>query len=172
MKLVHLAGAIALAFCVAGCATSSTKPVAVQTLSADQIATLHLKQVTATASPGVTMTQSDFDRIGMKIRNELSAATPGILVDPTSADAATAGTLKVNFTQYDSGSAFARAMLIGLGQIHVEGDVTIADSTGATAGQYKVAKQFALGGIAGATTSIEDVEDGFAKSVAEIVKKK
>lgn len=50
--------------------------------------------------------------------------------------------------------------------------MTIIDLSGITTGKYKVAKQFALGGIAGAATSISDVEDGFAASVGEIVKKK
>ena len=171
MKLLHIAGVLALALSLSACATSSTKPLAVQSLRADQVTTLKLKSVSATAAPGLVMTQADFDRIILKVKNELSAAAPGILVDPASADAATASEMKINFTQYDSGSAFARAMLIGLGQIHVDGDVLIIDSTGATTGKYQISKQFALGGIAGASTSIQDVEDGFAKSVGEIVKK-
>lgn len=172
MKLLHTAGALALALFLSACATSSTKPQAVQTMSPQQITTLHLKSVAVTAVPGIVMTQNDFDRIGLKLKNELNAAAPGIMVDPASAEAATAGSLKVNFTQYDSGSAFARAMLIGLGQIHVEGDATFLDAAGTTIGKYTIKKQFALGGIAGAVTSIQDVEDGFAKSVGEIVKKK
>ena len=172
MKMLQVAGAAAFALFLSACATSSTKPAAVQTLTADQVATLKLKAVTTTAAPGLVMTQNDFERITMKVKNELSAAAPGILVDPASPDADKAGSLTLNFTQYDSGSAFARAMLIGLGQIHVEGDVTVLDPSGAAEGRYKVSKQFALGGIAGMATSIQDVEDGFAKSVAEIVKKK
>lgn len=117
MKLLRVAGLFALALSLAACATSATKPEAVQMLSADQIASLHLKSVTTTAAPGLVMTQNDFERITLKLKNALSAADPGILVEPTSPEAATASTMNVNFTQYDSGSAFARAMLIGLGQI-------------------------------------------------------
>ena len=75
-------------------------------------------------------------------------------------------------SRFDRGSAFARAMLIGLGQIRIEATVDLEDSSGARAAEYKVSKDFALGGIAGATTTVDDVEDGFAKSVAEIVKTK
>ena len=46
------------------------------------------------------------------------------------------------------------------------------DADGTTAGEYQVKKTFALGGVVGALTTTEDVEKGFAKAVAEIVKKK
>lgn len=172
MNIARLAGVVALALTLGACATSSTAPKAIQSLSAEQVQTLKLKSISTTAAPGLVMTSADFERITLKLRNALNAAAPGILVEPSSPDAAAASEMKVNFTQYDSGSAFARAMLIGLGQIHVEGDVLIIDATGTTKAKYQIAKQFALGGIAGAATSIQDVEDGFAKSVAEIVKKK
>ena len=172
MKSFHIAGLLALGLTVAGCATSTTEPVAVQTLTQDQRATLHLKDVTAQAAPGIVITQADFDRICLKVKAQLQGASPGIFVDATSPDAATASTIKLNFTQYDPGSAFARGMLIGLGQIHIDADVLVIDANGKTEADYKVSKQFALGGIIGATTRIEDVEDGFAKSVAEIVKPK
>ncbi|GAA0566347.1 DUF4410 domain-containing protein [Rhizomicrobium electricum] len=171
MKITHFAGTVVLALLLGACATSSTKPTVLQAMSAEQVQTLKLKTITATAAPGVVMTASDFERIVMKVKNELSATTPGILIDPTSPEAAAASEMKLNFTQYDAGSAFARAMLIGLGQIHVDADIQILDPSGATTGKYQVSKDFALGGVAGASTSIQDVEDGFAKSVAEIVKK-
>ena len=116
MKLLRLAGLLALALSLTACATSATKPEALQMLNDSQIATLHLKAVTTTAAPGLVMTQNDFERINIKLKNALNAADPGIMVEPTSPEAATASTMNVNFTQYDSGSAFARAMLIGLGQ--------------------------------------------------------
>jgi hypothetical protein len=171
MKSLRIAAAAALALLLAACATSSTKPVVVQTLNKEQVAALRLKDVTAVAAPGVSMSQADFDRICFKVKKELQVVSPGIIVDPASPEAAAADTMKITFTQYDSGSAFARAMLIGLGQIHVDADVAVLDPTGASVGQYKISKQFALGGLVGATTSIEDVEDGFAKSVSEIAKK-
>src|SRR5690606_28290192 len=79
-------------------------------------------------------------------------------------------TMKVVFTEYDDGNAFARAMLAGLGQIEIEADVFLIDIEGKTLAQYEVSKTFAFGGIYGASTSIEDVEVGFIKSVVEIVK--
>ncbi len=77
--------------------------------------------------------------------------------------------LDVVFTRYDEGSAAARFVLIGLGQIPIEATVTLTDeTTNQRLGEYKVSKQFALGGIAGATTDMSDVEEGEAKSVVEI----
>jgi len=35
-----------------------------------------------------------------------------------------------------------------------------------------VSKQFAFGGVYGASTKIEDVEEGFTRSVAEILREK
>ena len=61
--------------------------------------------------------------------------------------------------------------MAGLGQIRLEGDVTILDpATGQVTGRYKVEKQFAFGGIYGAATSMQDVEKGFAKSVVALFK--
>jgi hypothetical protein len=78
--------------------------------------------------------------------------------------------LKIVFTQYDDGNAFARFMLAGLGQIHIDGDVIFIDaSSGQQLGAYKISKDFSFGGIYGGVTRIEDVEKGFAKSVAAIL---
>ena len=81
--------------------------------------------------------------------------------------------IKIVITQYDEGNRFARFMLIGLGQIHLEGDVVFIDATDEKeVGRYKVSKDFAFGGIYGGITGMEDVEKGFAKSVAQIVTNK
>ena len=61
-------------------------------------------------------------------------------------------------------------MLAGLGQIHIDGDVIFTDaSTGQQVGAYKVSKDFSFGGLYGGVTRIEDVEEGFARSVAAIL---
>ena len=41
--------------------------------------------------------------------------------------------------------------------MHIDGDIAIVDASGKTIGVYKIAKQFALGGIVGATTNMQDV---------------
>ena len=64
-------------------------------------------------------------------------------------------------------------MLAGLGQIRLGGDVVFVDiRSGQEIGRYKLSKQFAFGGMYGATTRMEDVEAGFAKSVVELLREK
>ena len=75
----------------------------------------------------------------------------------------------MTFTTYDKGNAVARLMLIGLGQIHIDANVALIDATSnAILANYFVHKTFAWGGAYGGTTSIEDVESGFAASVVKI----
>jgi len=70
-------------------------------------------------------------------------------------------------TKYDEGNAFARAMLAGLGQMHIDAEITLNDSEKKEEiAKYEVNKTFAWGGLYGGFTSMKDVEDGFAKAVA------
>ena len=62
-------------------------------------------------------------------------------------------------------------MIAGLGQIRIGADVLLIEpANNQTVGEFEVSKDFAFGGIYGGTTRIEDVEDGFARSVAAIFK--
>lgn len=76
----------------------------------------------------------------------------------------------VQLTRYDKGSAKARALHAGLGQIHIEATVLIKDQkSGEMLGEYEVSKTFAWGGVYGASTFVDDVEAGFAKGVASLL---
>ena len=78
--------------------------------------------------------------------------------------------VRMAFTRYDAGHAFARFMLAGLGQIHIDAEVALAEGDGSTLlGRYMVTKTFAWGGLYGVATSIKDVEEGFANAVADVV---
>lgn len=78
--------------------------------------------------------------------------------------------VSVNVTEYDKGNAVARAMLAGLGQIHVSATVQLYEMPARRlVGEFRVEKSFAWGGIYGASTTIEDVELGFAEGVAAAV---
>lgn len=69
--------------------------------------------------------------------------------------------------RYEEGNAFARAMLVGLGRMHIDADVALSNwETKESIVQYEVSKTFAWGGLYGGLTDIKDVEDGFAKAVA------
>jgi len=73
----------------------------------------------------------------------------------------------VYIKRYDEGNAFARVMLAGLGQMHIDATVTLKDmETKEQLAKYDVNKTFAWGGIYGGVTRITDLEDGFGKAVA------
>ena len=76
----------------------------------------------------------------------------------------------VNITRYDEGNSFARAMLAGLGQMHIDATVTLSDyQTKEEFAKYEVTETFAWGGLYGGFTDIRTVEEGFAKTVAASV---
>jgi hypothetical protein len=157
------------------CADSATAPTVVQAIAPEKKSGARVSDVTAEAMPGVVMTQYDFDRITSRVKSEIARAVPGALVEiATTADPPREGSnikIKLVFTRYDGGSAFARLMLAGLGQIHIDADVIFLDGgTGEAIAKYQVSKDFSFGGIYGGVTKIEDVEVGFAKSVAEILR--
>ena len=58
-------------------------------------------------------------------------------------------------------------MLAGLGQIHIDGTVSVYQMPEhKLVGEFTLNKTFAWGGIYGAATSIEDIENTFADGVA------
>jgi hypothetical protein len=157
---------------LAACATDSTAPdVVLQALTPEQKTTLRVSDVSAASQDGVVIPQFQIERLVGLVKAEISRQSAQSMV-PASTDGTSQGAkIKIVLTEYDEGSAFARFMLIGLGQIKLAGDVIFVDgTTGQELGRYKVSKQFAFGGVYGATTRMEDVEEGFAKSVAQILR--
>jgi hypothetical protein len=76
----------------------------------------------------------------------------------------------IRIKEYEKGNAFARLMLAGLGQIHIDSDVVLSDATTKQPlCTLEVDKRFAWGGAYGGTTRIEDIEDPFAAAVAEAI---
>jgi hypothetical protein len=153
----------ALGALLAGCAGSVSKPLALQPL--EQNAPLRLSDVSADAEQGVRMSEGDLGLISQKVKSYIEAESPDVF-----GNASDALKMKIHFTRFDRGDAFARAMMAGLGQIKIDATVMLDDVGGKQVAAYNVSKDFAFGGLVGATTTVEDVEEGFAKSVAEIVK--
>jgi hypothetical protein len=168
MKSFYLAAALTTAaLALGGCAGSISEPTALQPLPAGAIGTLHLSDVTVDAASGVQIPDFALTMIDDKVKSYIRMQSPAVM-----ASGPGAYLMKIHITRFERGNPVARAMLIGLGQIHLEGTVELCDASGNVAARYTVVKDFALGGIIGATTRVMDVEDGFAKSVAEIVKAK
>jgi hypothetical protein len=168
MKIKGLAALALLCVGVSACSSSVARPDVVTAL-ADTHQKLAVVDVTCTARPDVKMDPAALDRIKGGLLTELEHAKPASLMAKANPDNRPV-TLKLTFTAYDEGSAVARLMLIGMGQIHIDADIAILDASGNTIGVYKVAKQFAIGGLVGGTTRIEDVEKGFENSVVELVR--
>lgn len=118
------------------------------------------------AAPGVTMADYEKTRLGDQIKAKLAARQ--------ALNAAAAESRKydidVTVTRYEKGNAFARAMLAGLGQIHLDALIKIFDTASHTLlSEFRMDKTFAWGGIYGGTTSMEDIEGTFAEGLANAV---
>ena len=120
----------------------------------------------------VPMTPLDRERLVNKIVRRIQAAGVFKSINEGSSQSNTlAATLEV--TNYDRGNAFLRFLLAGLGQIHIDGELTLEDPNQTEKlAKYNVNKTFAWGGIHGGSTNIEAVEEGFAETVAEIILEK
>jgi len=78
--------------------------------------------------------------------------------------------IQVHITNYDKGNAFARFMIAGAGQIHINGTITVYELPSKIKIEtFDIAKTFAWGGIYGGATTIKEVGEGFAMGVAETV---
>lgn len=82
-------------------------------------------------------------------------------------------TLKGTITRYESGNSFARLMLAGLGQIHIDGDFSLYPVSAAVepVAEFSINKTFAWGGVYGASTRIEDIEPAFFQGISEAIVK-
>jgi hypothetical protein len=162
-----------MSLALAGCAGSVNPPtlMSAPTTKFDP-STVAIGRVSAQAAPGVAMTPEDLRRISGLVQAELASSYPDRLISAGGPRRSGGVNIKLVFTQYDAGNAFARAMLAGLGQIHIDAKVFLTDiATGRTVATFEASKTFAWGGLYGGTTRIEDVEMGFARSVADIFKR-
>lgn len=150
MKISIATAIIAVGIALSGCAGDVARPVSVMALSQQHRMDIRVADVSAETKSGVVMTPMDLERISERVKAELGALSPSVIVPANAPAGTSAARMKLVFTRYERGSAAARAILIGLGQIRIDADVMLVDASGQTIGQYQVAKQFALGGIAGA----------------------
>ena|SRR5690348_2336727 len=159
---------------LAACATDAASPDQVMhALTPEQIATLHVTDISGEVQSGVAMTQFELDHVVELVKSHMTRDLPQVMTAANDNGASKTTMIKIVVTEYDEGNAVARFMLAGIGQIKLGGDVIFVDkATGQEIGRYKLSKQFAFGGIYGGLTRMQDVEEGFAKSVVEIVREK
>src|SRR5262245_2355153 len=171
-RLWLLVAAVCVAGLVSGCASSpgGINPVA-PLKEGSNLTTFSNLALEVQAGSGVTLSATDKERISRLIVDTIKKKEPNRFAD-INAPTAAPSTLRasVNVTRYDKGNSFARFMLAGLGQMHIDAHVVFSDqATQSTLGQYEVTKTFAWGGIYGAVTRIDDVEEGFANAVAVLI---
>jgi len=163
----------ALAILLTGCASTagSAKPLTAVAAPGQLARYTKVALTTSAGGDASRMTAADRERIAGRVVRKVMDQAPGRFADTTTTTT-DAGTLHVSiaFTRYDEGNAFARFMLAGLGQIHIDAAVTLEDGAlPAVLGTYDVTKTFAWGGLYGVATGIKDVEDGFAEAVAKVI---
>lgn len=150
-----------------GCATTSPSATFMKELPKEQrVDANDTTTVKVEASDGVTIAEHEKQRLAQQIQSQIDALKTD---NPASADKREYE-LDVRVTRYDKGNAFARFMLAGVGQIHIDATVSVfALPKRGKVAEFEIDKTFAWGGIYGGATSIEDVEQGFAEGVAEAV---
>lgn len=152
-----------------GCATTSPGVKFAVPLPAEQrVDANDLVTVNVQPAQGVALIDQERQRLAQNIKMKIDQLK---MENPSGQDARQYH-LEILVTRYDKGNAFARAMLAGLGQIHIDARVTVyVMPQKARVADFTVNKTFAWGGIYGASQSIDDVEQGFAEGVAEAVTK-
>ncbi len=154
------------AVAAAGCAGTAPRPEFSHTTSVARLAAADAVQVNVSAAGDVQALPEEQTRLAQKIKlridnRKLAHQLPG---DARNFE------LDLQLSRYQKGSAFARAMLAGLGQIHIAGKVRLYQMPShELVAEFDLTKTFAWGGIYGASTSIEDIENTFADGVAAAV---
>jgi Domain of unknown function (DUF4410) len=162
-RLIGSAGIIA--FGLYGCASTAPKPKFTHPIVAEaRIASPDQAAVSVDASDdSVKILPMEREKFAEVIKQKIDTRK--------GANASSSGprsfAVDLHLSRYDKGNAFARAMLAGVGQIHIEGKVQVYQLPDhALIGEFQMSKTFAWGGIYGASTSMEDIESTFADGVA------
>jgi hypothetical protein len=135
-------------------------------IATSQVGASDTVDVSIEAAENVSLLQAGRDRVGQKIKAKIDERK---LKNPAAAEPR-AVQVVLYVTRYEKGNAFARAMLAGLGQIHLEGTISVYRMPDHTLlEKFDLQKTFAWGGLYGASTTMEDIEDTFADGVAATV---
>lgn len=157
-RLLLLSTAVVLG----SCATSTPSARFSQPLSAIVTAEDGVHATVQSAPP--TMSETDRLRLAAKVTTytrsmALSAGAKGEAYE-----------LVLDVTRYDHGNAAVRAFIPGGGQIHLDGIVTVLQMPGRVrVGEFAISKTFAWTGMYALVTSMDTIENTFARAVAETV---
>jgi len=165
ITLCLLAAMATITGCAGSAPSANFKRVIVENM---RLCKLDEAKVRLTKADGVEIDNITLQRLENGLQNAL---------DKTRTNAKCATDVKRTFTldgkiiRYESGNAFARAMLAGLGQIHIDGEFVLYHDLlpSEPVAEFTLEKTFAWGGIYGASTRIEDVEPAFCEGVAKTI---
>lgn len=154
-----------IAFALGGCASSTPTAKFKQPIAPEaRIIARDTVHASVAAAPGVSMLDHERERIAQQVLAEVRAAAGAGPRAPRNYH------IEVTMTRYEKGSAFARMMLAGLGQIHLDGQVSVYQMPGRSkVAEFTASKTFAWGGAYGGSVSIEGIEKTFAQIVANAV---
>jgi hypothetical protein len=152
---------------LAGCAGTPPQAKFAHTMVADsRIAASDTVDVLIEPADKITVLPAERDLVAQKIKLKIDERK---LKNPA---APTPRTMQVllHITRYEKGSAFARAMLAGLGQIHLDGTIYVYQMPDRVLLEdFDLQKTFAWGGAYGASVSMEQIQDTFADGIAATV---
>jgi hypothetical protein len=155
------------AIALAGCASTAPKPQFSHEIVSDaRVKAGDTTVVRVDAPEDVKILPMEKERMAEKIQQKIDARKSANVAVGTPKSYS----VELHLTRYQKGNAFARAMLVGLGQIHIDGKVDVYQMPAHTlVAEFDLKKTFAWGGIYGAATSMEDIETTFADGVAATV---
>lgn len=164
-KTIHIILALFAVAFITGCAGTSPKAHFTRPLAAGtKVCAGDYVTAKVTAAPGVPALSHDCTRIEGQIVAKVAGAAS------SSEHPLRNYTVEVTLTRYDKGNAFARGMLAGLGQIHIDGSARLYElPSRRLLAEFTASKTFAWGGAYGMAVRIEDIEETFADIIANAV---
>lgn len=159
--LRHLS-VLAVALALASCATSTPNAIISAPLTA-VIGQGDGVNTTVTSSDS-RMPEEECQMLGGRITQAVQTlAQPG-------SGSANQYELEVNIIRYTKGSGFVRTAMPGMGQMHLDGVVTVYQMPGRVpVGEFTIKKAFAMGGLYDLTVNMNTISNTFARAVAKTV---
>ncbi len=135
---------------LSGCGASSKGSINIvdSPISANQLLDYTDLHITVNSTKDIQLSKLDKKRLTQRIKDNITTEKPHrfktINRKPSNRKKLRA---VVSIKEYDEGSKFARFMLPGLGQIHIDADIILSDYLSKNKlAQYEITKTFAWGG--------------------------
>lgn len=160
MNIIRIFGVLCLASLFTGC--MATQPVTWNKNGPMDLS----KGGRVVVAAACDVPPSDLAFLQSDVQQQVSKILPG------SPDAADAYRVNLKITRYDPGNAFARFMLIGLGQMYLDGSVEVSGGeSGAVVREGGFRKNYCVGGMVGGMASMQkDVLPKVGPTIAAALK--